>query len=382
MRHVYLDHNATTPPHPEVLDAMAQAARDGWANPSSLHAAGRAARRHVDDARDAVARLCGESARDVVFTSGGTEANNLALCRLFPDGKGLLVTSRLEHPSVLSMAEELAARGITVVFVEPARSGHLLPETFAEALSSHDRSLPALLAVHAVHHETGAIQPIEALVALAQAHGAQIHVDAVQAAGRVPPERWRGADTVALASHKLRGPKGIGAVVSRPGAVVRPILRGGSQERGLRPGTVDPIAASGFGVAATIALAGGPERYQALAPLRDRAERAMLQAAVSLGLRVTPTVTEPRAPHVAHVIVDGFRGDELVAALDLEGVCVSSGSACAAGTAEPSPAIAALVGPERATFALRVSLGETTTEADIERFEAAFMRVLARASES
>jgi cysteine desulfurase len=376
---VYLDHNATTPPHDDALAAMAEASREGWANPSSLHRAGRMARRLVDDAREAVAALCGESARDVVFTSGGTEANNLGVSRVFPGGTGLLVTSRLEHPSVLSLADELRARGVRVVLVLPSRSGLIEPGAIAEALASRGAGEPALVAVHAVHHETGAIQPVAEIIAAARAAGASVHVDAVQAAGRVAPSLWRGADTVALAAHKLRGPKGIGAVVSRAGALVRPILRGGSQERGLRPGTVDAIAAAGFGVAARRALEGGPERYEVLRALRDRAERSLVEAGRAVGVEVEPTVGEPRAPHVSHLLVEGFRGDELVAALDLEGVCVSSGSACAAGTAEPSPAIASLVGPGRAAFALRVSLGETTSASDIDALERAFHAVIARA---
>jgi cysteine desulfurase len=374
---VYLDHNATTPPHQEVLEAMTAAQLHGWANPSSLHRAGREARRLLDDARERVAALAAVSDRDVLFTSGGTEANNLGLERPFKDGRGLLVSSRLEHPSALAYAESLADRGVTVRWVEPSRSGHLDPAVFAAALADRRPGEPALVAIHAVHHETGAIQPVREILARAEALGAEVHVDAVQAAGRVDPVLWRGAHTIALAAHKLRGPKGIGAVVSRPGVLVRPILRGGGQERGLRPGTVDPVAAAGFGVAARRAL-GGPERYAALAPLRDRIERGLIELGQRFSVSIEPTATEPRAPHVSHVLVAGWRGDELVAALDLEGICVSSGSACSAGTAEPSPAIVALVGPDRARGALRVSLGETSSGQDVDALLGAFERALGR----
>lgn len=374
---VYLDHNATTPPHEDVLDAMRRAQLDGWANPSSLHRAGRRARRLVDDAREAVAALADQSPRDVVFTSGGTEANNLALLRPFHDApRGSLVTSRLEHPSLLATAEHLARRGILVRWIEPTPSGHLPVEAVAEAL--RDLPGPTLVALHAVHHETGAVQPIAALLPVVEQLGAELHVDAVQAAGRVDPALWRGAHSVALASHKLRGPKGIGALVTRPGVLVRPLLHGGSQERGLRPGTLDPVAAAGFGAAARRALDGGPARYEALRPLRDDAERRLIDTARAHGVTVSLTARDPRAPHVSHLLVDGWRGDELVAALDLEGVCVSSGSACSAGTAEPSPAIAALVGPLRARSALRISLGETSHPDDLDALVAAFDRVLAR----
>lgn len=379
---VYLDHNATTPPHESSVEAMTAALRVGWANPSSLHRAGRDARRVVDDARDAVAVLAGQSPRDVVFTSGGTEANNLAIERPFlPRPHGLLVTSRLEHPSLLACAEDLARRGVQVVWVDPVAGGHLPIESFAAALRERPPGAPALIATHAVHHETGALQPIEALLALLaspEGRGVELHVDAVQAAGRVAPARWRGAHTVALASHKLRGPKGIGAVVALPGVLVRPLLRGGSQERGLRPGTLDPVACAGFGAAARRALDGGPERYESLRPLRDDLERRLVAVGAALGVDISLTGREPRAPHVAHALVAGWQGDELVAALDLEGICVSSGSACSAGTAEPSPAIAALVGPERARSALRISLGEPSQNSEVDTLINAFQRILAR----
>lgn len=378
---VYLDHNATTPPHEEVLAAMRDAWSIGWANPSSLHRAGRDARRLVEEAREAVASLAAQSPRDLVFTSGGTEANNLALERPFQGRSGgLLITSRLEHPSMLAFTEELLRRAVRVVWVDPLPGGHLPLDPIEAALRTRASGETALIATHAVHHETGAIQPVPGLISLAERHGAELHIDAVQAAGRVDPSLWRGAHTTALASHKLRGPKGIGAVVARPGVLIKPILRGGSQERGLRPGTIDPVAAAGFGAAARRALAGGPERYETLRPLRDALEQQAIEAAAKAGVQVTQTGRDPRAPHVAHLLVGGWRGDELVAALDLEGICVSSGSACSAGTAEPSPAIAALVGPERARSALRVSLGETSTMQDVATFVDAFRRVVARGS--
>lgn len=372
----YLDHNATTPPHPDVLAAIADASREAWANPASLHRAGREARRRVEDARAAIAALAGVSERDVVLTSGGTEANNLGLERPFAARRGLLVTSRLEHPSIVEKAEALAAEGVRVAWLPVGPTGHLVVDDVAAALGGRAPGEPTLVAVHAVHHETGAIQPIAAILALAARLGAEVHVDAVQAAGRVDAALWRGGDTAALAAHKLRGPKGIGALVTRPGIVVRPILRGGSQERGLRPGTIDPAAAAGFEVAARRAL-DGPLRYAALAELRDGVEASARAAGARHGVALSVASSEPRASHVAHLVVDGWSGDELVAALDLEGVCVSSGAACSAGTAEPSPAIVAMLGAH-AGGAVRVSLGETSTEADIAAFAEALDRVLGR----
>jgi cysteine desulfurase len=343
---------------------MASAAREAWGNPASVHAAGRRARAVVEDAREAVARLAGAEARDVVLTSGGTEANNLALA-----GAPGLVGSRLEHPSVTRVLEARAALGVPVRFVDVGESGRVEASAVERALSE----LPAgsVVALSAVNHETGVVQPVAEVAGVARAAGARLHVDAVQAAGRLPPELWRWGDTLALSAHKLRGPKGIGALVSAPGTRITPVLLGGSQERGLRPGTVDPVAAAGFGVAAAAAV-DGPARYGRLATLRDHLERSLFERARPNG------AGSPRAPHVSNVSFHGVAGDELVAALDLEGVRVSSGSACSAGTSEPSPVILAMLGAERARGAVRVSLGEETTMEEIIRLLRAIDVVIAR----
>jgi cysteine desulfurase len=318
----------------------------------------------VEDAREAVAALAGADARDVVLTSGGTEANNLALA-----GAPGLVASRLEHPSVTRVVEARAAAGLPVRFVAVGESGRVQPDAVGRALTE----LPAgsVVALSAVNHETGVVQPIADVARVARAAGARLHVDAVQAVGKLPPEVWRGGHTLALSAHKLRGPKGIGALVLTPGTRVTPVLLGGSQERGLRPGTVDPVAAAGLGVAARRAV-DGPARYERLAAVRDHLERSLGERA-----RVNGGVS-PRAPHVSNVSFTGVAGDELVAALDLDGVRVSSGSACSAGTSEPSPVILAMHGPERARGAVRVSLGEDTTMEEIIRLLRALDVVLAR----
>lgn len=374
---VYLDHNATLPLHPDVVAAMVRAATEAWGNPSSLHAAGRAARRVVDEAREAVAELAAAHPRDVVLTASGTEANNLGITRLFAEPRGLLVTSELEHPSVLALAEELARRGVTVRFLPP-RDGRFDPADLEALLRGRDAKTPGLVATHAVHPETGIIQPVQGLLAAAEAHGAELHLDAVQAAGRIDPASFRGAHSTALAAHKLQGPKGIGALVTRPGVAVRPLVFGGAQERGVRPGTQDPIAAAGFAVAARLALA-SPARWSAVGPLRDRIERTLAATALPLGTPV-PTVGSdtPRAPHVTHLAFPGWEGDELVAALDLEGVCISAGSACSAGTSEPSRAIRAIRGLAHARSSVRISLGSWTSEDEVGTALAAFARVLAR----
>jgi cysteine desulfurase len=230
----------------------------------------------------------------------------------------------------------------------------------------------AVVALSAVTPETGVIPPVREAERLVRAASARLHVDAVQAAGRLDPELWAYGDSLALAAHKIRGPKCIGALVTAPGGRVTPVLLGGAQERGLRPGTPDPAAALGFGLAADHALA-GPGRYAPLAELRDRVDRELAEWSSVNG-------DAPRAPHVTNRSFVTCSGDELVAALDLEGIRVSSGSACSAGTSEPSPVIGAMVGEVRARGAVRVSLGEETTEGDVERLISAVCSVVARST--
>jgi cysteine desulfurase len=372
MAHVYLDWNATTPPLPEVVAATAAAAREAWGNPSSVHATGRKARACVEDAREAVARLAGCDPRDVVFTSGGTEANNLAVRSAFTQAGGLLVTSRLEHPSVTRVAEALEREErARVRWVRVLPAGTLDLEDLERALSEGDIRL---VAVQAVNSETGVVQPVAEVVAAAGRAGVRVHVDAVQAFGR-SDDVAAGADTRALAAHKLRGPKSIGALIARPSVALAPVLLGGSQERGLRPGTIDPVAAAGLAAAARHAL-GSPARWRSLRPLRDKLEAALLRLAP--GARANGA-DATRMPHVANVAFPGWQGPELVAALDLEGVAVSAGSACSAGTAEPSAVLLAMGDAAAAASSVRFSLGEDTTPADVDAAIAAAARVFARA---
>jgi cysteine desulfurase len=370
MSRVYLDWNATAPPLPAVVDAMAAASREAWGNPSSVHAFGRAARARVEDAREAVARLAKSDPRDVVITSGGTEANNIALRSAFAQ-PGVLVTSRLEHPSVARVAEALEAEGRARV-----RWLRVLPAGTID-LADLERALAeggvALVALQAVNAETGVLQPVREAIAMAHGARARVHVDTVQSFGR-SDDVAEDADTRSLAAHKMRGPKSIGALITRPGLPVAPVLLGGSQERGIRPGTVDPVAAAGLAAASRHALE-SPVRWRALGPLRDALEAGLL--ALRPGARVNGA-SAPRAPHVASVAFPGWTGPELVAALDLEGVAASGGSACSAGTAEPSTVLAAMGDLEAATSTLRFSLGEDTTVDDVTAALAAAAKVLAR----
>lgn len=390
---VYLDWNATTPPAPEVVAAMQAALAEAWANPSSVHGFGRAARGRVEAARESVARLAGVDPRDVVLTSGGTEANNLAIRSAFADGEGrrahpgssatlgeegvgaapVLVTSRLEHPSVTRVAESLERQGrARVRWVAVTPEGTIDLGDLVRALTEGP---VRLVAVQAVNAETGVVQPLDDVFAAAKAHapGTLVHVDAVQAFGR-SEDVARGADTRSLAGHKMRGPKCMGALVARPGLRLTPVLFGGSQERGVRPGTIDPVSAAGLGAAVERALRGAA-RWPALAPLRDALEVGLVRLYGSA--RVNGRAAR-RAPHVTNIAFPGWRGEELVAAFDLEGIAVSSGTACSAGTAEPSPVLGAMGDPEAAASSVRFSLGEDTTREDIEATLAAAGRIFAR----
>jgi cysteine desulfurase len=372
MKRIYADWNATTPPLPEVIEAMTKAARDAWANPSSIHGDGRRARAVVEDARAEVAALVGADARDVLFTGGGTEANNLALRSAFAEAAGTILTSRLEHPSVAKVAEALEREGrARVRWLAVTRDGRVSVDDLERALDAEKDA--RLLSLQAVNAEHGVVQPLAEAIARAKAKNVAVHVDAIQALGKLQNTPSGGADFVSIAAHKMRGPKGIGALVTREGAKVHPVLLGGSQERGLRPGTVDPALAAGFGAAAAHARR-AHEAWARVAPLRD----ALEQRLETLGLVVVGKGA-PRVPHVTCVVAPGWIGAELVAALDLEGVSASSGSACSAGTIEPSPVLAATIGEADAARGLRLSLGPDTTHDEIEAIFSAVSKVLARA---
>lgn len=360
---LYCDWNATTPPYREVVTQMAAAAASAWANPSSVHAAGRTARNEVERLRELLASALQVDPRDVLLTSGGTEANNLAL----HDAAGL-VTSRLEHPSVTRLAEALAARGRPVRWLPVPKSGRLDPEALAEVAA--DLPPASWVSIQLANHETGVVQDVAGFAERAHGLGLRLHVDAVQAFGKLPIAALSAADRLTLTAHKLRGPKGIGALAWRTTHSPRPLLLGGSQERGLRPGTVDAVAAVGFRAALEL----GAQRASLWAPvaaLRDELERSVRDVAVVNG-------EGDRLPHVSNLSFEGCQGDELVAALDLAGIQVSSGSACSAGSSEPSAVITAMLGRERAMRAVRFSLGPNVTSAQVSRIKIELFRSLGR----
>jgi cysteine desulfurase len=356
-RTTYLDHNATTPLRPEAAAVMAEALAS-TGNASSVHRFGRQARRTIETAREAVARLAGARPEAVIFTSGGTEANNLALAGC---GRTRLLVSAGEHDSVLNAAPDAARIPLTEAgLVAPAALDNLLGES----------DVPALVSIMLANNETGAIQPLAELAEVARAHGALVHCDAVQAAGKLTLDLTAlGIDLMSLSAHKLGGPQGVGALVlARDLAAnveLAPFQRGGGQERGRRAGTENVPGIAGFGAAAQAALA-DLDRAAALAPLRDDLERRLHRLAP--GIRFFATAA-PRLPNTSCFAAPGLTAETQVIALDLAGVAVSAGSACSSGKVAPSHVLAAMgASAADAAAAIRVSLGWTSEAADIERF--------------
>jgi cysteine desulfurase len=366
----YLDYNATAPVWPEVCEAMAEVlAKPG--NPSSVHGFGRAAHARIEDARETLAALVGARASAIVFTSGGTEANNLALRGLAArGGVERLLVSAIEHPSVHGAA---AATALPVETVPVTRSGVVELNALAHALEAPRGR--ALVSVMSANNETGVVQPVEEVVAMAHAHGGFVHVDAVQSLGRTEIDlaAWN-ADLVTLSAHKIGGPVGVGALVVSEEIEFEAQLVGGGQERGRRAGTENVAGIAGFGVAATLA-----ERIRLAMPrverLRDRLEarvRALASDAIMFGADAR------RLANTSCLATPGLASETQVMALDLAGVAVSAGSACSSGKVARSPALAAMGAGARAGEAIRVSLGWHTTEAEIEHFLDAYGALLSR----
>jgi len=361
---IYLDHNASTPLDPRVRAAMREA-EDVFGNASSVHAAGQAARRLVEEARDAVARLIGGGRGTVVFTSGATEANALALRGAAAARPGRVVISGAEHPSVRENAARRRAGEAAVVRVDPDPSGELDPDRVLSAVGPDT----ALVSVMAASNEYGALHPIARIAEglRERAPGVLLHTDAVQAAGRIPvdAEAW-GVDLLSLSAHKMHGPKGAGALWVRRGVALEPLIAGGGQEKRLRSGTENTAAIAGFGAAAAAAAStGAREDAERIRGLRDRLEAGVLSSVP--GARAL-AASVPRLPNTSAILFDGVAGESLLIALDLEGVAVSVGSACSSGTVSPSPALTALgLSREEAMRVVRFSLGRTTTDAEISR---------------
>lgn len=359
----YLDHNATSPLRPAAFDAMVEALRVGG-NPSSVHTAGRKARAIVDRARREVASLVGARATETIFTSGGTEANNLALAGT---GRRRVLVSAIEHDSVrqaVPQAEILPVDGDGVLDLAALERALAAP---AE---------PALVSVMLANNETGVLQPLAEIVRLAQAAGALVHCDAVQGAGKVPVDfRGLGVDYLSLSAHKLGGPTGVGALVVRNGAPFSTDRRGGGQESNRRAGTENVSGIAGFGAAASEAASGLD-----VSGFRDRLELALVQIAAGanvFGARAS------RIGNTTCISMPGVPAETQVMALDLAGVCISAGAACSSGKVQRSPVLEAMGVPAaEAACAIRISLGWNTEAADIERLIAAWQDLYIRVNKS
>jgi cysteine desulfurase len=368
---VYLDWNASAPLRSEAR-AAAHAALERTGNPSSVHGEGRAARRLIEEARDRVAGLVAADPRNVVFTSGGTEANALALSPAIENGadgapRDRLLVSAIEHPSVLAGGRFAAAQIEQIPVDAHGVVGLAVLEQRLIALA-REGARP-LVSVMVANNETGVIQPIRQVADIAHRHGALLHVDAVQAAGRIDVDiQALGADLMTLSAHKIGGAKGAGALIRRDETLhlSDPLIKGGGQERGSRAGTENVAAITGFGAAAAAIKAGFAAEAEHMKALRDRLEaglRAVTPEAVIFGSEAE------RLPNTTLVSMPGAKAETLVIAFDLDGVAISSGSACSSGKVAPSHVLAAMGVPvELARGAIRISTGPATTEAEIDRF--------------
>ena len=362
---VYLDHNATTPLHPEVLEAMLPYLREQYGNASSRHEYGRAARRAVDEARQQVAAATGSHATEVVFTSGGSESNNLflkgAAASLRP---GLLAVSAVEHPCIARPAEQLARQGWEVATLAVDGEGRVEHGAYAELLARR----PALVSVMLANNETGVLQDVAALAQAARPTGAWFHSDAVQVLGKLELDfralNGAGVHALSVSSHKIGGPKGAAALVLDKRVELQPLIAGGGQERNLRSGTENVPAIVGFGAACALAARNVKENRRRLADLRQQLEAGLHHQ----GARIFGAGAE-RLPNTSYFAFPGVDGETLVGYLDRAGFAVASGAACSSANPEPSRVLMAMgVAPELARGAVRVSLGATSTVAQIEEF--------------
>ena len=383
----YLDHAATTPMLPAAVEALTeQAARVG--NASSLHTTGRAARAVVEESRERIASVLGARPSEVVFTSGGTEADNLAVKgtwaarRAEDPARTRLVVSGIEHHAVLDPVEYLVTEGATVGWLDPDRCGHISVDDLRATLEARADDV-ALVSVMWANNEVGTVQPVAELAAVAREHGIPFHTDAVQAVAHLPVRfDDSGADLMTVSGHKVGGPIGVGALLARRDARLVPLAHGGGQERQVRSGTLDVPGIRALAVALEETVAVRDVEAKRVMALRDR----LLEGALALGLGITVTGCwtagdgTRRLPGNAHLLVPGCEGDSLLYLLDAAGVECSTGSACQAGVPQPSHVLLAMGHAEaEARGALRLSLGHTSTDADVDAFLGALPGVVERA---
>lgn len=372
---IYLDHAATTPVRQEAIEAMLPHFAENGYNASSVHAEGRAARAALDDARERAARALGVRSKEVVFTAGGSEADNLALigtARALRARGRHIVSTAVEHHAVLHALEALREDGWEVTLLGVDSSGQVSPETFAQAL----RPDTVLASVMYVNNEIGVVQAVSQLARLARERGVLFHTDAVQAAAYLPVGgALLGADMLSLAAHKFYGPKGVGLLYVRDGTPIQPILHGGSQEFAKRAGTENVAGIVGLVTALELAMGERTEAAARIATLRDRFEQRVVRAIPDVRVNGAEAM---RSPHISNLSFLHVTSEQLLMRLDIDGIAVSAGSACASGAVEPSHVIAALGLPEPwMRGVIRFSLGRTTTQAQIDRAAEVLERAVA-----
>jgi cysteine desulfurase len=363
---IYLDHNATTPMHPLAVERMVTVLREEFGNPSSVHHYGQRAKAALDGARSAVASLLGADPSAIIFTSGGTEGDNYAIRgiaeALEPTGRRHLIASAIEHEAVLNTLKALARRGWRTTLLPVDQSGIVSPDALRSALSDDT----ALVSVMHANNEIGTIQPIEEMARVAHERGALFHTDAVQSVGKVTLDvNTLGVDVLSLSAHKFYGPKGVGAMWVRRGLRLSPIVTGGRQERSRRAGTENVAGIVGMGAAADYARESMIEEGRRLSALRDSLEEGILGVVPGTAIN---GARSPRVPNTTNISFDRVEAESLLIALDLEGIAVSTGSACSSGTLEPSHVLKAMgLSTHRTQNSIRFSLGANNTAADIER---------------
>lgn len=369
---VYLDHAAAGIPRPEAIEAMLPWLRDGYGNPSSIHEAGRRARRALDDAREAIAAALGAGPREIVFTSGATEANATAILGVARGPRpGAIVTTAIEHPSVLAAVDAAGREGRRVGLAAPGPDGRV-PAAAIDARGA------ALVSIMFVNNETGAVQPVAEVAGRAREAGAWVHCDAVQALGKLPLDlRSLPVDLMSISSHKVGGPRGAGALFVRQGVRLEPLLRGGGQEFERRAGTENVAAAVGFARAVELAVS---NLKKEAARMADAIARLRVGIGAIDGVRFnTPPQGLTAAPHILNATFDGVDGEALAIALDREGVAVSTGSACASLATKPSHVLAAM-GLDAAAVrgSIRFSVGPSTAPGEIDRALRVLSPIVAR----
>ena len=363
MRRVYLDHNATTPLAPDVLRAMMPYLTDEFGNASSIHSVGQRARAGVEQARGQVAALIGARDKEIVFTSGGTEADNLAIRGVVGAAERAckhVITSVIEHHAVLNTCQALEAEGVSITYLPVSNGGLVDPADVRGAVTADT----VLITVMHANNELGSVQPIAEIAGIAREHKILFHTDAVQSAGKLPLDvHDLGVDLLSLSAHKIYGPKGVGALFVRRNLPLKPLFFGGHHERDRRPGTENVAGIVGLGAAAELATAHLSEEAPRLAALRDELESRLLERVSHAGVSGD---RGRRTPNTANLYFEFVEGEPLVIALDLKGIAVSTGAACSSGAVEPSHVLTAIgLAPERARASLRFSLGRGTTRDDI-----------------